>query len=112
MKRSKFNLSHTQLTTARMGQLIPIGVLEVLPGDTIQHASQALIRCAPLATPPMHPVRIDVRHFYVPNRLLWENWEDFITGGPDGMNNSPFPTIKGGMASLQTSLADHLGILS
>ena len=68
MKRSKFNLSHTQLTTARMGQLIPIGVLEVLPGDTIQHASQALIRCAPLATPPMHPVRIDVRHFYVPNR--------------------------------------------
>ena len=111
MKRSKFNLSHTQLTTARMGQLIPIGVLEVLPGDTIQHASQALIRCAPLATPPMHPVRIDVRHFYVPNRLLWENWEDFITGGPDGMNNSPFPTIKGGMASLQTSLADHLGIV-
>ena len=111
MKRSKFNLSHTQLTTARMGQLIPIGLLEVLPGDTIQHASQALIRCAPLATPPMHPVRIDVRHFYVPNRLLWENWEDFITGGPDGLNASPFPTIKGGMASLQTSLADHLGIV-
>jgi len=108
MKRSKFNLSHTQLHTGRMGQLIPVGVLEVLPGDTVQHAAQALIRAAPLATPPMHPVRIDVRHFFVPNRLVWEDWENFITGGPDGMNDSVFPTFEA--PSTIGSLFDHLGI--
>lgn len=108
MKRSKFNLSHTQLHTGRMGQLIPVGVLEVLPGDTIQHAAQALIRAAPLATPPMHPVRIDVRHFFVPNRLVWEDWEDFITGGPDGMDDSVFPTYAA--PSQVGSSFDHMGI--
>lgn len=108
MKRSKFNLSHTQLHTGRMGYLIPVGVLEVLPGDTIQHAAQALIRAAPLATPPMHPVRIDVRHFFVPNRLVWEDWENFITGGPDGMNDSVFPTFDA--PSAIGTIFDHLGI--
>lgn len=93
MKRSKFNLSHTQLMTGQMGRLIPIGLLEVLPGDTIQHAAQALVRAAPLATPPLHPVRIDVRHFFVPNRLVWDNWENFITGGPDNDDASQFPTM-------------------
>lgn len=108
MKRSKFNLSHTQLHTGRMGRLIPIGLMEVLPGDTVQHASQVLIRAAPLATPPMHPVRIDVRHFFVPNRLVWEDWEDFITGGPDGMDASSFP-IMDGPFNRDGSL-DHLGV--
>lgn len=109
MKRSKFNLSNTQLLTARMGDLIPIGLVEVLPGDTIQHASQALIRAAPLATPPMHPVRIDVRHFFVPNRILWDSWENFITGGPDGMDASVFPVMDVA-GSTNGSLADMLGI--
>lgn len=108
MKRSKFNLSHTQLHTSEMGRLIPIGCIEVLPGDTIQHASQVLIRMAPLATPPLHPVRIDVRHFFVPNRLVWDEWEDFITGGPDGMNDATPPYINTG--NHLGSNADHLGI--
>lgn len=108
MKRSKHNLSHTQLHSARMGELIPIGLLEVLPGDTIQHAAQALIRAAPLMTPPMHPVRIDVRHFFVPNRLMWDDWEDFITGGPDGMDDSEHPFMIRGV-SVGDPL-DHLGV--
>lgn len=111
-KRNKFNLSNTQLGTFRMGELIPVGIAEVLPGDTFQHATQAMIRCAPLATPPMHPVRIDVRHFFVPYRLLWDDWEQFITGGPDGNDASVFPVVAvGGQAGVQVgSLADYLGI--
>lgn len=108
MKRSKFNLSHTQLHTGSMGWLIPVGVLEVLPGDTIQHAAQTLIRVAPLATPPMHPVRIDVRHFFVPNRLVWDDWEDFITGGPDGMNASVPPYMT--HVPAVGSVLDHMGV--
>ena len=108
MKRSKFNLSHTQLLTCKMGQLIPIGLTEVLPGDSFQHACSAFIRAAPLATPPMHPVRIAIRHFYVPNRLVWDDWEDFITGGPDGLDDSVFPTME----PLQNAgdLSDYLGV--
>ena len=109
MKRSKFNLSHTQLLTGAMGRLLPIGLVEVLPGDTFQHASMALVRSAPLATPPMHPVRIDVRHFFVPHRLVWDEWEDFITGGPDGMNNSVFPTMA--HDPQVGSILDNLGIM-
>ncbi|UIB81355.1 major capsid protein [Flyfo microvirus Tbat1_66] len=110
MKRSKFNLSHTQLTTTRMGTFLPIGVTEVLPGDTVQHAAQALVRAAPLATPPMHPVRIDIRHFFVPHRLVWDNWENFITGGPDGNDASVFPTFEVPVQGTGEFIFDNLGI--
>lgn len=109
MKRSNHNLGHTQLLTCDMGQLVPIGLTEVLPGDTIQHATSLLIRCSPLATPPMHPVRIAVHHWFVPNRILWDDWEDFITGGPDGDDASVFPTISF-INPTQGTLADYLGI--
>ena len=109
MKRHKFNLSHTRLLTCKMGQLVPVGVTEVLPGDTFQHAASAFIRAAPLATPPMHPVRIAVRHFFVPNRLLWSAWEDFITGGADGLDDSVFPTMTSADHEAG-SLLDYLGV--
>ena len=82
MKRSKFNLGHYKLLTCKMGQLVPVTWFEALPGDTIEHATSALVRCAPLATPVMHPIQVRFHHFFVPNRLLWANWEKFITGGP------------------------------
>lgn len=109
MKRNKFNLSYTRLLTCNMGQLVPVGVTEVLPGDSFQHAASAFIRAAPLATPPMHPVKIALRHFFVPHRLVWDQWEDFITGGPDGMDASVFPTITVS-DNTEGSLLDYLGI--
>lgn len=98
MKRSKQNLSHYRMHTLDMGQLVPIACVPVLPGDTIQHSTSALIRLAPLNTPVMHPVAARIHHFFVPNRLTWpesENggWEQFITGGPDGMNDQTVPFI-------------------
>lgn len=110
MKRSKFNLSHTRLLTADMGNLLPIGLVEVLPGDTIQHAVSMLVRAMPLATPPMHRVKMKVHSWFVPHRIVWEDWEDFITGGPDGMDASVFPTINFGSAVAEKTLADYLGV--
>lgn len=92
-RRSKFNLSSYRLLTCDMGELIPCGLTEVLPGDTFQHSSSALIRVSPLLAPVMHPVHVRVHHFFVPHRLIWVDWEKFITGGPDGMDASVFPTI-------------------
>lgn len=111
MKRSKFNLSKYKLLSCNQGELIPIGLTEVLPGDTIQQATSALIRVSPLLAPVMHPVHARIHHWFVPHRLTWENWEDFITGGPDGMDASVFPT-RTMLAALYGvgSLADYLGV--
>lgn len=112
MKRSKFSLSYHKLLSARMGQLIPVGLTEVLPGDTVQHATSALLRTQPLLAPVMHPVRVQFHHWFVPHRLVWEDFEDFITGGPDGMDESVHPTIDmpASTGAAIGSLADHLGI--
>lgn len=112
MKRGKFSLSHSKLFTCDMGKLIPCGLTEVLPGDSVQQATSALVRCSPLLTPVMHPVDVRIHHWFVPNRLVWNDWEDFITGGPDGLNASVFPTITigGGSGAAISSLADYLGV--
>lgn len=108
MKRSKFSLSHFKLLTCDMGELVPIGLLEVLPGDAFQQATSALVRCSPLLTPVMHPVDVRIHHWFVPHRLVWNDWENFITGGPDGNNASVFPEIT--INPSVGSLADYLGL--
>lgn len=109
-KRNKFSLSHQRLLSCDMGYIVPIANVEVLPGDTLQQATSALLRCSPLLTPVMHPVHVDIRHFYVPNRLIWEDFDDFITGGPDGLDASVAPTIDMGAGAAVGSLADYLGV--
>ena len=111
-RRSKFSLSHYRLFSGRMGYMMPIGITECLPGDTFQQATSVFLRCSPLVTPVMHPVHVTVHHWFIPTRLLWDKWEDFITGGPDGMDASIMPTIKapgeGGFTI--GSLADYMGV--
>lgn len=112
MKRSKFSLSHTKLLSGDMGELLPCGMVEVLPGDTVQQATSILLRAAPLLSPVFHNVDVRVHHWFVPFRLIWNDWENFITGGPDGNNASVFPTITigGGSGAAIGSLADYLGV--
>jgi len=95
-----------------MGELVPIGLTEVLPGDTIQHATSALVRASPLLAPVMHPVHCRIHHWFVPHRIIWDDWEEFITGGPDGMDDSVFPTVTigGGTGAAIGSLADYFGV--
>ena len=110
MKRSKHSLSHYKLMSCDMGKLYPCGVQEVLPGDSFQHHTSALIRVSPLVAPVMHPVVVRFHHWFVPNRLVWEGWEDFITGGPDGLGggSGPYPTISGVVPP--QSVLDYMGV--
>lgn len=115
MKRNKHSLSHNRLLSMDMGALVPIGCFEVLPGDTIQHATAALVRAAPLLSPVMHPLDVRIHHWYVPNRMLWEGsngkeFEEFITGGPSGTSLPTHPTITFAGAPGLGSLADYFGI--
>jgi len=113
MKRSKHSLSNYKLLSCNLGELVPIGLTEVLAGDSIQQATNALIRAAPLLAPVMHPVHVSISHWFVPHRLIWEDWEKFITGGPDGMDASIYPTIAmpPSTGAAVGSLADYLGVV-
>lgn len=109
MKRSKHSLSHYRLLTTKMGQLTPLGKpIEVLPGDSFQHSTSLLIRCAPLNAPVMHPIIARVHHWFVPTRLLWANFTSFITGGASGTDATVPPTIT--MTPTIGTLADYLGL--
>ncbi len=117
MKRAKHSLSHYKLLSCDMGELVPVGLTEVLPGDTIQHATSLLVRVSPLLAPVMHPVHVRIHHWFVPHRLIWDDWEKFITGGADGLDASVFPTIDLSWTSgspdtgtgIVGELADYLG---
>lgn len=112
MNRSKHNLSHFRNLTCNMGEIVPIGLVDVLPGDSFRHSTSMLLRTTPLVAPPMHPVHTNIFHIYFPYRILWNDWENFITGGPDGLNASTFPTItvNSGSGFANGSLADYLGV--
>ncbi len=114
MRRSKFNLSNYKLLTGNLGQLIPCGLVETLPGDTFQISTSALIRMSPLAAPVMHPVSVRIHHFFVPHRLIWSDaggtgtFEDFITSGPDGNDAQTVPTMPS--TGVAGDLLDYYGI--
>jgi hypothetical protein len=108
MKRTKINLSNYKLATMDMGQLVPVQCQEVLPGDTFRMQTSALVRLSPMMAPVMHPVTVRLHHWFVPNRLLWDGWEDFITGGPDGQDASTPPTLT--VASGANSIPDYMGV--
>lgn len=98
-----------------MGQLIPIGCVEVLPSDLFNHQTNVLIRVSPLAAPVMHQCTVRVHHWYVRNRNLWNtkegdsgDWEDFLTGGEDGTDTQTVP--KFASTSTAKDLQDYFGI--
>lgn len=93
-KRSKFSLSNYHLTTAEMGTLFPVNVIDVLPGDSVQQVSNVFMRMSPMLAPVMHPIQIRLHHWFVPYRLIWDDFEDFITGGPRGVSTPEFPVVK------------------
>lgn len=110
MKRSKFSLSHYKLQTMKMGLLVPCGLVEVLPGDSVQQATSALIRCSPMLAPVMHPVHVRIHHWFVPHRLVWDAFEDFITGGPMNTDATPFPVFRFNGSLTKGGLLDHYGV--
>jgi hypothetical protein len=108
-KRSKFNLSHKVLMTMTMGKLFPLTWIDVLPGDSIQMATSMLMRLTPLVAPVMHPVLVRIHNWYVPLRLIWDDFESFITGGEDGNDETEHPYISASSIT-EKSLFDMMGV--
>jgi len=76
--RSAFDLSHTHKTTFDAGELIPVLVHEVLPGDSMRVSMTAFCRLATPLVPIMDNLHLESFFFFVPNRLVWDNWARFM----------------------------------
>lgn len=87
---NKFDLSHDKMLTAQMGKLYPVLCQEMVPGDRFRVQSDMMCRTVPLVSPAFGSLKAYIHYFFVPNRLLWNGWEDFITGGEDG-TDKPVP---------------------
>lgn len=120
--KSTFDLSHDKRLSTRMGRLTPVLVQECVPSDMFYGSTEMLVRLAPLLAPIYDQIQVFVHFFFIANRLLWEDWEEFITGGRLGVGIDPLtapippyfdlgqritanPTHWG-----PSSLADYMGI--
>ena len=82
--RSLFDLSHSVLMTADMFKLYPVCIMEMSPGDTFHIYNQSVTRCQPMNAPILSELWQNTHYFFVPYRILWEEWTKFITGGEEG----------------------------
>lgn len=118
--RTKFPMSHSVKFDGDFGVAYPIFCQEVLPGDTWYLAANHFSRLAPMIAPVYHDYDVRFHWFYCPMRLLWDDFEDWMTGGRTGTwreeNPDAFPTCnlfqfaQGTFNSLQGTLVDFLGV--
>lgn len=78
-KKNVFDLTHDVKMSANMGELTPICCFDALPSDKFSIGCDSLIRFAPMVAPVMHRIDVYMHYFFIPNRLVWSLWEDFIT---------------------------------
>lgn len=76
--RSRFDRSHGHKTTMDAMHIVPVYCDEVLPGDTFTMKTTAFGRFATPLKPIMDNLYLDIHYFYVPNRLVWDRWQEFM----------------------------------
>ena len=117
--RTRFNRDQTILTTFNSGRLIPFFVDEVLPGDTFSIDTSAIIRMTTPKYPVMDDAFIDFYYFYCPNRILWDNFKQFMgevedkPWMPTETYKVPEIIINGNAESgrpLSGSILDYMGV--
>lgn len=106
-QRHAHDLGHSRLITLQGGMVMPVGCLEVLPGDDLMHVVSALVRATPQNAPIIQSTQVCMESYFVPNRLTYEGWESFICGEDDFPLS--FLTINDGNAG-DDRLAEALGI--
>lgn len=107
--RNQFDLSHECKTSFNIGELVPTCVLDVIPGDSFRIGCDAMYRFAPLVSPVMHRIDVYTHYFFVPYRILWSGFEDFITGESDV--DAPFVLLNDSTSNFDVgSIGHYLGI--
>lgn len=88
---SNHNMSYRVLQDADFGKLYPVYIQSCVPGDVLRISNEIVLRFMPMLAPILHEINIFVHYFFTPKRILWDGWEQYITGGEDGMDNSVKP---------------------
>lgn len=112
IQRSSFNRSHGYKTTFDSGYLVPFYIDEVLPGDTFNLKCTLFARLATPIVPFMDNMFMETFFFFVPNRLLWDNWQKFNGEQENPGDSTDFliPTIKNTGSFDVGGIADYFGI--
>lgn len=114
--RSSFNRNSTVKTSFNVGQIIPVYLDEVLPGDTFKVSTAKIARMQTLKTPMMSDIFMDTYWFYVPARILWDHFEEFMGANktsawiPQAQYTIPQITSPDSTGWSVGSIADYLGI--
>lgn len=115
IKRSSFNRSCGWKGTIDAGYLYPVFVDEVIPGDTFNLRENLFGRLNTPLRPIMDNIFLDTHYFFVPNRLLWSNWEKF-NGAQDNPGDSTDYTVPqiapttGASGFVENELFDYMGV--
>lgn len=110
-KTNYFDLTHDVKLTLNMGDLVPCCIMECVPGDKFNISAESLLRFAPLVSPVMHRMDVSIHYFFVPNRILWDNFDKFITNTPDPTVLPAFPTMEISASDWSAGgLYDYLGL--
>lgn len=109
--RSVFDRSHGYKTTFNSGFLVPFYVDEVLPGDSFKLTATLFARLATPIVPFMDNLYLETFFFFVPNRLVWDNWQKFNGEQKNPSDSTDFliPTVSGTNVQNQT-LWDYFGL--
>ena len=83
-ERTKFALPFNHKTSFKLGEIIPLACIDILPGDTFSSKVASVIRTSSPIAPIMDNIDIDYYPFFVPLRLLWEHWEEFCGANKTG----------------------------
>nr|CDL65790.1 unnamed protein product [uncultured bacterium] len=115
IQRAKFKRDFSYLTTINEGDLVPIYVDEVLPGDTIKIKQRSLVRMSTPLYPVMDNCYLDIWYFFVPCRLVWDHWQNLMGENtksywaPDVQYTTPLTSAPSGGWQVGT-IADYMGI--
>lgn len=109
-KKNVFDLTHDVKLSAEMGNLTPILTLECVPGDKFELGCESLIRFAPMIAPVMHRMDVTMHYFFVPNRILWSNWEKFITDANSGLVSPYINSQVSYQDDAQKKFMDYMGV--
>lgn len=113
IQRSAFDRSHGYKTTFNEGLLIPFFVDEVLPGDTFSLSWAAICRLTTPIVPFMDSIYLKAYWFFVPNRLVWKNWQRFMGEQENPTDSTDFlvPSFNTtGSGATYGTLCDYFGI--
>ena len=116
ISRSRFDRPFQHWTSFNCGDVIPFYVDEVLPGDTHEVETSRIIRMPSLLTPIMDNIYLDMYYFFVPNRLTWSHWKNFMGENtesawiPETEYEEPQITSPADTGWTTGTIADYMGI--